>query len=251
MDVLSYIQDILPEIKLIILSKFDTDLLKEIDVSQDISEIIFKYRYKEYYVEIKNIIKVNRSLKFSKYTEEGPYFWKILLNDKLQLEKNHKGDRFFIDINNSWKYYDIISTDIEIMVLFYRIFSKYYEYINKVLEDKYGLYLLGNSFNYTLHGHIYNSDIISKMLITGKIERIEVDDDEYSDMMGSDEAFDLIIRSYFLKQFVPKNKLVIPIASMEHYLEVMSQPSTDFGFDYVFYENFGHILDKYMIELKA
>ena len=257
MDILDYVKDLISEIKLIILANLDVSLLKDFNVSQNISEIIFKYRYDYMYYKIKDIIKINKSLNFRKYTEEGPYFWKILVNDKLELEVTSVPNNLFIVVQDSWKYFDLISIDIEIMVLFYKTFPIYYKYINKMFDDKYGLYLLGFSLSFYLEGFSFLPDYkggdatIEKVLKTGEAQEIVIKTDEYAEMMGTNEAIILIVISYFMLQFIPKDQLIIPIEMMGEYLDIIRtrRPLEDDDqddFEWVLYKNFGDIFSKYL-----
>lgn len=263
MDVLDYIKDLNEDVKLIIFSFLHIDILSKTKIQQNISDTVFKYRYASYYTKVKDIIKLNRSLKFEKYIEEGPYFWKILLNDKLKLEKMDTSlYSLYSGMYNSWKYFNIISVDIEIMIIFNQVFPLYYSYLSNFLEDKHELYLLNYSFNpylgelyvgakYSMAGADTMSRII-KILTTGQIERIEVDVDEYSDMLDEgDEGFDLIVKAYFLSQFIPKDYLILPVEDMKHYIETLRDQTRAISEYYIMYDNFHHIIDKYMEFLES
>jgi hypothetical protein len=153
----------------------------------------------------------------------------------------------------------MISIDIDIMIIFYKVFRLYYSYLSNFFENKYELYLLNHGFdpymrelyfgeNYSIM--TYPLDKIIKMLTTGKIEKIEVTSDEYTDMMYSDEAFDFILQSYFLRQFMSKDMVVIPIDSIKDYISIISDQESN-NDHYVMYDNFGHIIDRYVGVLES
>lgn len=137
-DVLEYIKDLIPETKLIILSYLPYDLLLKIGTDQYNSDILFGLLFSKYHLELKNIIKLNKSLGFRKYNSNSSYLWDILLEDELyyNIYSYESGKRLnYLPWDRYFEHMNIISINFKILVKLNQMMPKYYKYVESMIKD--------------------------------------------------------------------------------------------------------------------
>lgn len=234
MDISDHIKDLIPEIKLLILSNLHIQDLSKLKIPQNQAEIIFKYRYSSYYIKVKNIIKVNKELNFDEYTEESPYLWSILLRDELFLEVNSA----FKSISCSYRinYINHESITINCMIKFYQSHPQLYIYLNKLLEDKCGIYLLYDVIvnrGFNSHGNV------DKILDHKDIINV-------SKYNQGRTVIPIIILIYFIKQFKNTDKLIYDKAIILSNLKMLLNDDGRYSYDESFYDRYQMVINKYL-----
>lgn len=251
MDILDHIKNLIFDIKLIIFANLHLEIISKINVSQNISEMVFKYRYESYYHEIKNIIKVNRELNFDDYIEEGSYLWKILLKDMLFYE--HKLTLYELSMKElltAYLSHEFIT--IGCMINFYKSYPELYIHLNKLLEDKSGIYLLYDAITFP---DIIKRCDISKVL-KYKDTVVDVNTWFVENIWNNFSAINIVVPSiiliHFLKQFKSMDKLIFIRETLINLLnELITEESRyESGIYKVsFYNRYEVVINKYLDRL--
>lgn len=252
MDVLKYIEDLIPEIKIIILSYLPSKVLLEINPDQSISEILFKLISEKYYSKIKKIIRLNKALDFQEYNSEGPYLWYILLKDQLYYDILNYKYRTIIDYTPWDRYFEhmnIISINFSILIRMYEMYPNYYKYLKSMIRDQHALHLL----NVSIHNMIHVSpfDVIFKEILTSdkNFEKINISlNGEYINLI------EYVMLIYFLRQFMDRKTLTYSNNEIdEAYNLITNISSEDHGWMYstlLEYEKYENLINKYMKFIK-
>ena len=240
MDVMDYIKDLIPDIKLIILANLDAMDLSKIKIPQDHAEIIFKYRYGEYHTEVKNIIKINKELNFDDYTEESPYLWKILLKDQLLLETNPSFE--FLACSYRIDYMNHESITIECMIKFYKSHPDIYIYMNKLLEHKCGIYLFYDAISFNDLGRIRH---IGRVL-TDRETIININ--TYFNGSKSDNRIliPIVIFIHFLRLYKRADQLIYNKLDLLSRLDRIVDDLQRHFYDESFYQRYELVINKYL-----
>lgn len=245
MDVLDYISDLPFDIKLIIYSKLSGDILKDGELKDMVPETIFKYRYPVTYIKFKNIIRLNKLLKFRNYTTEGFYFWKILLWSELNYDEQKKYiPSLEMYPNHKWgylpTYMNIISVNMHCMILFYEKFTAVYSYLDKFMNEDIEICLLYDSLKNIPE---YMSDVLKYK----SSQKIDLTSDFLLDI-----EIDSFILTYFMILAVPNNLIISADVDVFHEIMDIVRGIT-YGPNYPAtkkYEDYKFIMHKYYDYLK-
>lgn len=237
-NTLEYTRSLPFDIKLIIESKLDVIILSKLRIQDQVSELIFKYRYPETYVKFKNIIKVNKSLDFDNYITEGPYFWKILLRSELIYEKwCETNPIYYTDPHHLWvrltPYMNIISINMHCMSSFYDRFHKLYVHLGRLMDQDSEIFLLHDVIQYMLITG-YSRDLITNVFECNNSGIIDI-----SEHVMRVLNIDMYIFVYFISMFIPKSSIFIENRSRLndiHNMLIWSDPEGDYNLHDKYYK---------------